>query len=73
MANYSTAQILAMEPRARRSPRDAPGIWELCSGGSGGPCLAGEHRELPNVGAGAGGWEMEDGRWEMGLEMGDGR
>lgn len=28
MANYSTAQILAMEPRGRRSPRDVPGRWE---------------------------------------------
>lgn len=44
MANYSTAQILAMEPRGRRSPGDIPGKWEpwpgRVRGARGGPCLA---------------------------------
>lgn len=63
MANYSTAQILAMEPRGRRSPRDVPGRWEPWPGrvrGFGGGCvwlsgcaLRGEHGELPSVGAGS--------------------
>lgn len=42
MANYSTAQILAMEPRGRISPGDVPGRWEPWPGrvwGARGGCV----------------------------------